>query len=80
MQAVAGMEPFVAEVQGLFGSSAEILRKSGGVITTITDTAKQMAAGLIVVGRTRPETIGLGVQTNILKIDHAARSAVLSVW
>ena len=80
MQAVAGMEPFVVQVQGLFGSSAEILRKSGKVITTITDTAKQMEAGLIVVGRTRPGTIGLGVQTNILKIDHAARCAVLSVW
>lgn len=80
IQAVAGMAPFVAEVQGLFGSSAEILRKPGKVITTITDTAKLMAAGLIVVGRTRPGTIGLGVQINILKIDHAARCAVLSVW
>jgi len=79
IQAVAGMEPFVVQVQGLFGSSAEILRKPGKVITTITDTAQQMAAGLIVVGWTRPGTIGLGVQINILKIDHAARCAVLSV-
>ena len=80
IQAVAGMEPFVSQVQELFGSSAEILRKSGKVITTISDTAKQMGAGLIVAGRTRPGTIGLGVQTNVLKIDHAARCAVLSVW
>jgi hypothetical protein len=77
LQAVAGVEPFVAQVHELFGSSAEILKKSGKVIT---DTAKQMAAELIVVGRTRPGTIGLGVQTHILKIDHAARCAVLSVW
>jgi nucleotide-binding universal stress UspA family protein len=80
LQAVAGMEPFVAQVQGLFGSSAEILRKSGKVITAITDTAKQLAANLIVVGRTRPETVGLGAQTHILKIDHAASCAILSVW
>jgi nucleotide-binding universal stress UspA family protein len=80
LQAVAGVEPFVAQVHELFGSSAEILKKSGKVITDITDTAKQMAAELIVVGRTRPGTIGLGVQTHILKIDHAARCAVLSVW
>jgi nucleotide-binding universal stress UspA family protein len=80
LQAVAGMEPFVAEVHGLFGASTEILRKSGKVITAITDTAKGMAAGLIVVGRTRPETLGLGAQTHVLKIDHAARCAVLSVW
>jgi nucleotide-binding universal stress UspA family protein len=80
LQAVAGMEPFVAQVHGLFGSSAEILRKSGEVINAITDAAKQMPADLIVVGRTRPETIGLGAQTHVLKIDHAARCAVLSVW
>jgi nucleotide-binding universal stress UspA family protein len=80
LQTVAGMEPFVAQVHGLFGSSAEILRKSGEVINAITDAAKQMPADLIVVGRTRPETIGLGAQTHVLKIDHAARCAVLSVW
>jgi nucleotide-binding universal stress UspA family protein len=80
LQAVAGMEPFVAQVHGLFGSSTEILRKSGKVITAITDTAKEMAADLIVVGRTRLETLGRGAQTHVLKIDHAARCAVLSVW
>jgi nucleotide-binding universal stress UspA family protein len=80
LQAVAGMEPFVAQVHGLFGSSAEILKKSGRVINAIADTAKQMPADLIVVGRTRPETLSLGEQTHVLKIDHASRCAVLSVW
>jgi nucleotide-binding universal stress UspA family protein len=80
LQAVAGMEPFVAQVHGLFGSSAEILRKSGKVINAITDTAKQMSADLIVIGRSRPGTISLGRQTHVLKIDHAARRPVLSVW
>jgi nucleotide-binding universal stress UspA family protein len=80
LQAVAEMEPLVAQVHQLFGSSAEILRKSGDVITAISDTAKQLAADLIVVGRTRPGTIGLGRQTHILKIDHVASRPVLSVW
>ena len=80
LQAVAGMEPFVAQVHGLFGSSAEILRKSGKVINATTDSATQMPADPIVVGRSRPETLSLGAQTHILKIDHAARCAVLSVW
>ena len=70
---------FLIVISGLFGSSTEILRKSGKVINAITDTAKQMPADLIVVGRTRPETLSLGAQTHVLKIDHAARCAVLSV-
>jgi len=80
LQAVAEMEPLVAKAHELFGSSAEILRKSGDIITAISHTAKQLAADLIVVGRTRPGTIGLGRQTHILKIDHAAHRPVLSVW
>lgn len=80
LQAVADIDPLVAQAHELFGSSAEILRKSGDVITAISDTAKQLAADLIVVGRTRPGTIGLGRQTHILEIDHAVRRPVLSVW
>lgn len=80
LQAVAGIEPLMAQARSLFGSSAEILRKSGEVITTISSTAKQLAADLIVVGRSRPGTISLGRQTHVLKIDHAARRPVLSVW
>jgi nucleotide-binding universal stress UspA family protein len=80
LQAIAETEPLVAQAHELFGSSAEVLRKSGDVITAISDTAKQLAADLIVVGRTSLGTIGLGRQTHILKIDHAARRPVLSVW
>ena len=79
-QVVAEVESLVAQAHGLFGSPAEILRKSGDVITGIAETAKYLAADLIVVGRTRPGTISLGRQTHILKIDHAARRPVLSVW
>lgn len=79
LQGVAGIEPFLAQVHALFGSSAEILRKSGKVIDAITDTAKQMPADLIVVGRSRPGTISPGLQIHVLKIDHAVRCAVLSV-
>ena len=80
LRTVAEIEPWVAQIQELFGSSVEIVRKPGDIITEISDTAKQIAADLIVVGRTRPGTIGLGRQTHILKIDHAARRPVLSVW
>lgn len=80
LQAAAEIEPLMAEARALFGSSAEILRKSGDVITTISSTAKQLAADLIVVGRSRPGTISLGRQTHVLKIDHASRRPVLSVW
>lgn len=79
-QAVAGIEPLMTQARALFGSSTEILKKSGDVITTISSTAKQLAADLIVVGRSRPGTISLGRQTHVLKIDHAARRPVLSVW
>jgi nucleotide-binding universal stress UspA family protein len=80
LQAVAGIEPLMAQARALFGSSAEILRESGDVITAISNTAKQLATDLIVVGRTRPGTIGLGRQTHVLKIDHATRRPVFSVW
>ena len=53
------------------------LRKSGDVLTTISDTAKELGADLIVVG---PETIGLGRQVHLLKIDHEIHRPVLSVW
>jgi nucleotide-binding universal stress UspA family protein len=77
---VAELEPWAAKAQELFGSSVGLLRKSGDVIATIGDTAKQLAADLIVVGRTSPGAIGLGSQIHILKIDHAAHRPVLSVW
>lgn len=80
LRTVGEIEPWVAQVQEMFGSSVEIVRKPGDIITEISDTAKQLDADLIVVGRTRPGTIGLGLQTHILKIDHAAHRPVLSVW
>ena len=80
LRAISGEEPWLAQARELLGPSAAFLRKIGDVVTAINDTANQIAADLIVVGRTRPGTIGLGVQGNILKIDHVARRPVLSVW
>ena len=80
LRAISGEEPWLAQARELLGHSATFLRKIGDVVTAINDTANQIAADLIVVGRTRPGTIGLGVQGNILKIDHVARRPVLSVW
>jgi nucleotide-binding universal stress UspA family protein len=76
----AGIEPLVARAQELFGSSVPFLRKSGEVIPTIGNTADQVEADLIVVGRTRHGPMGLEVQDQILKIDHTAHRPVLSVW
>ena len=56
------------------------LRKPGNVISGIRDTAVQMRADLVVVGRIRPEAITFGRQSRILKIDNAVRCPVLSVW
>jgi nucleotide-binding universal stress UspA family protein len=74
------IEPWKMKAQDLFGSPVKLLRKSGDVLTAISDTAKELDADLIVVGRTRPETIGLGRQVHLLKIDHATHRPVLSVW
>ena len=80
LEGVAEIESWQMQARDIFGSSVALLRRSGDVITTISDTAKELAADLIVVGRTRSGTIGLGSQTHILKIDHAAHRPVLSVW
>ena len=80
LQAISGEGPWLTQARELLGHSAAFLWKTGDVVTAINDTADQVAADLIVVGRTRPGTIGFGVQGNILKIDHIARRPVLSVW
>jgi nucleotide-binding universal stress UspA family protein len=76
----SGIEPWFIQAREQFGNAAEFLRLKGDVISTITDIANQKAADLVVVGRTRPGTLGLGVQGRILEIDHAARRPILSVW
>jgi nucleotide-binding universal stress UspA family protein len=80
LRRIAGMKPWMARARGLFGNSITFVRKSGDVITAITDTAQELDADLIVVGRTRPGTIGLGRQSHILKIDDVVRRPILSVW
>jgi nucleotide-binding universal stress UspA family protein len=76
----SGTEAWVIQARGQFGNAAEFLRQKGDVVSTITDITNQKAADLVVVGRTRPGTLGLGVQGHILEIDHAACRPILSVW
>lgn len=71
--------PWLTQARQQLGDSAAFAMRSGDVITAIKETAEETAADLIVVGRTRPETIGLGVQGRILKIDHAVNCPVFSV-
>jgi nucleotide-binding universal stress UspA family protein len=76
----SGIEPWLIQAREQFGNAAEFIRQKGDVVSAITDITNEKAADLVVVGRTRPGTIGLGVQGRILKIDNAARRPVLSVW
>jgi nucleotide-binding universal stress UspA family protein len=76
----SGIGPWLVRLREQFGDDAEFLRQKGGVVSTITDIAERVGADLVVVGRSRPGTVGLGVQNRILKIDHAARRPILSVW
>jgi nucleotide-binding universal stress UspA family protein len=71
---------WLEQARGFFGSSVKLLRTSGSVIAGIRETARRIGADLIVVGRVRPGAISLGRQSRILKIDHAVRCPVLSVW
>ena len=80
LRANSGAEPWLAQARELLGHSAAFIRKIGNVVSAISDTADQVTADLVVVGRTRPGTIGFGVQGHILKIDHVVRCRVFSVW
>jgi nucleotide-binding universal stress UspA family protein len=75
-----GIEPWLIQAREQFGNAAEFLREKGDVVSTIVEITNRKAADLVVVGRTRPGTLGLGVQGHILQIDHAVRRPILSVW
>ena len=76
----AESQSWLARARDLLGNSIRLLRRPGKVIPGIRDTADQIGADLVVVGRVRPEAISLGRQSRILRIDHAVRCPVLSVW
>jgi nucleotide-binding universal stress UspA family protein len=76
----SGIGPWLTHAREQLGNRAELLRQTGDVVSAITDAANRVAADLVVVGRTRRGTIGLGRQNRILKIDDAVRRPILSVW
>ncbi|QNI34251.1 universal stress protein [Alloacidobacterium dinghuense] len=76
----SGIGPWLTRAHEQLGNGAEFLRQTGDVVSAITDAANRVAADLVVVGRTRPGTIGLGRQSRILKIDDAVHRPILSVW
>ncbi len=53
---------------------------SGNVSAKIQEAAREHNADLIMVGRSRPGAVELGVQVPILKIDHHADCPVLSIF
>ena len=58
---------------------SEFETETGSIKQAIIDVANRRRADLIVLGRTRFGTVGLGVQSHILQVDHEAPSPVLSV-
>jgi nucleotide-binding universal stress UspA family protein len=76
----SGIGPWLTHAREQLGNGAEFLQQTGDVVSAINDAAKRVAADLVVVGRTRPGTIGLGRQNRILRIDDAVRRPILSVW
>jgi nucleotide-binding universal stress UspA family protein len=76
----SGIGPWLVRLREQLGDGVEFRRQKGNVLSRITDVANDVAADLVVVGRTRTDTIELGVQSRILKIDHAIRRPILSVW
>jgi nucleotide-binding universal stress UspA family protein len=75
-----GSQSWLAQAQDLLERPIKLLRRPGNVISGIGRTAGQIGADLVVVGRMRPEAISFGRQSRILKINHAVRCPVLSVW
>lgn len=63
------------EMQGV----SEFETETGSIKQAIVDVANRRRADLIVLGRNRLGTVGLGVQGHILQVDHEARCPVLSV-
>jgi nucleotide-binding universal stress UspA family protein len=80
LQMKTGSMFWLEQARAFFGSSVKLLRTSGSIIAGIRETARRIGADLIVVGRVRPGAISLGRQSRLLKVDHAVRSPVLSVW
>jgi nucleotide-binding universal stress UspA family protein len=52
----------------------------GDIATAIRSTAERISANLIILGRTRPGTFGLGVQAHILTINHITHCPIISVF
>jgi nucleotide-binding universal stress UspA family protein len=58
---------------------AEFETHPGDIKKAIVEVANRRSADLIMLGRTRVGTVGLGVQGHILRVDHDAPCPVLSV-
>jgi nucleotide-binding universal stress UspA family protein len=64
------------EIRGI--GSLEVT--SGNIVAGIQGAVSEHKADLLMVGRSRPGKVTLGVQVSILKIDHHAECPVLSVF
>ena len=51
----------------------------GDIATSIHDTAERTSADLIILGRSRPGTVGFGVQIHSLIVNHVTQCPIISV-
>jgi nucleotide-binding universal stress UspA family protein len=63
------------EMQGV----ASFERVSGDIKAAIVEAANRLSADLILVGRTRPGSVGLGLQGHLLAVNHSAQCPIISV-
>jgi nucleotide-binding universal stress UspA family protein len=73
------VEERLARIRQEMGDLADFEAASGDIRHAITSAAERKGADLILTGRTRPGTLGLGVQGHLLTLDHAAQCPIVSV-
>ena len=79
-RAVSPISERLLSIQTQMEDIAQFERATGDIRTAILSAAKRLGADLILSGRTRPATVGLGVQGHLLTVDHLARCPIVSIY
>jgi nucleotide-binding universal stress UspA family protein len=58
---------------------ANFERASGDIKTAIVDAASRLSVDLILLGRSGPGTVGLGLQGHVLSVNHSAKCPIISI-
>ena len=76
---IPAIEEHLKNIRSEMQHVAEFETGSGGMRQAILEVANRKNTDLIMLGRTRLGTPGLGLQPHILKVEHDAPCPVLSV-